>query len=91
MKLTNEMQNRIEWLGAVADREGDSRVDPNWLAIDEAEVLKRYQRKVKAMEDAVEKAKRLTDRLTESIENMELDCDYEVYDGLCRIWKALDR
>ena len=40
-------------------------------------------------EDRLDKAKRMLDRLIDRIEEMELDCDDEVYDGLLKIQYAM--
>lgn len=84
---SNMIENRMQLLEGMG---GKLNPDESAMATDEYQFLEDLWENEQKRAMAIAKAAKLADRLTGKIENMDLDCDWEVYDVLCDITNLLE-
>ena len=89
--IAERIKVKAEWYDGIAEREGDSRVDPNWLAMEASGFLRGLEKDAKRDDEKMAEARQALYRLIGSIEGMELNCDGEVYEELLEIAGILGR
>jgi len=84
---SNMIKYRMEFLDSLS---GELSGDRFLMAMDEYSFLSDLDENETKRVRQVTKAAKLADRLTTRIENMDLDCDPEVYEALCDIVNLLE-